>query len=239
MTIRCAWLMIGAVLTCCRPEDPAAFAPPAEVGRLRVINASPDTAQDTLRVRMDARVDGVVIAVNLAYRGAAGYFTALPGARQLLVRRTKDTTVVFLQAPVTVAANTDYTVLATGLAPDLSGLVVTDDNTAPTADDAKLRLINASPTMGGADVYVTSPTANLAVEAPDVPNLVFRAASAYFTLPAGAYRVRFTTPGTQTVLLDVTGTALPALVRGQIRTVVALDRARGGTPLTSVVLADR
>src|SRR5207249_3722180 len=58
------------------------------------------------------------------------------------------------------------------------------------------------------------------------------------TVAAGGapWQVRFTTPGDTTLLL-----AVPALTpaAGQVRTLLALDAASGGTPLTSATLTDR
>jgi hypothetical protein len=139
----------------------------------------------------------------------------------------------------TPAAGVDYTIVATDSQPAVTTLILTDENTAPAGDSAKIRIVQASPGLGPVDVYITAPAADLTTETPDIITFAFQDASAYFTVPIGAQRVRITTAGTKTVLVDVTGAAFPALTRGQIRTVIALDRLRGGAPFTFVVLADR
>jgi hypothetical protein len=226
-------------LVACNKEPHAPYQTGGPTGRFRFVNAAPDTATDTLRVRLDVYLAGQGVATSLAYRGATAYATVLAGTWPLRARKTVDTTVVVIDETFSPAAGVDYTILATDSQPAAATLILTDVNAAPAGDSAKIRLVHASPGLDTVDVYITAPAADLTTETPDVVNFAFQNTSAYFTMPIGTQRVRFTSPGTTTVLLDVTGTAFPALARGQIRTVVALDRSRGGGPFTSVVLTDR
>jgi hypothetical protein len=119
--------------------------------------------------------------------------------------------------------------------------VLTDDNAAPAAGEAKLRVVHAAPSGGPVDVYVTAPdVVDITAVAPTLTTVTFRSASAYLPLAAGARRVRVTGGGTKTVLLDTTApaVALP-LAAGQIRTVLVLDKPGGGQPLQAAVLVDR
>jgi uncharacterized protein DUF4397 len=226
-------VLVALPLAACDAGVEAPLSAPAATGRLRFVNASPDT---TRAKAVNVRIDGVPWVANQAYKAGTGYVLALPGERQVEVRKTTDTTVVVLTQAVTVAANGDYTVLPTGLAPDLTGLVLDDDNVAPPAGNVRIRIVHASPAAGAVDVYVTAPGADLATETPDTTNLGYRSASAYLTLPVGSHRIRWTAPGTITVVGDTT---TAALATGQIRTVALLDRAGGGTPHTYVILSDR
>ncbi|HEV8303966.1 MAG TPA: DUF4397 domain-containing protein [Gemmatimonadales bacterium] len=240
MTPRLAAAVATALaLVACNKEPHAPYQTGGPTGRFRFVNAAPDTASDTLRVRVDVYLAGTGVATNLGYRGATTYATVLAGPWPLRARKTVDTAVVVINETFTAAAGVDYTIFAADTQPAVTTLILTDVNTAPAGDSAKVRIVHASPGLGAVDVYITALGADLAAETPDVANVAFRDASAYFTVPIGAQRVRFTTPGTKTVVLDVTGTAFPALARGQIRTVVALDRLRGGAPFTFVALADR
>lgn len=235
-----AALATAFALGACNEEPHAPYQPGGPFGRFRFVNAAPDTATDTTRTRLDVYLAGTGVATSLAYRGGTPYAPVLEGSWPLRARKTVDTTVTVIDESFTVAASTDYTILATDSQPSISTLTLIDINTAPAGDSARIRVVHASPGLGSVDVYVTDTSAALTAETPDVAAFSFQTASGYLTIPVGMHRVRFTATGTKTpVLLDVTGTALPAFTRGQIRTVVALDRIRGGAPFTAAVLADR
>jgi hypothetical protein len=226
-------LFVALALAACDATSDTGFAPPAQAGRLRVVNASPDTARART---VNARIDGVPLAANLAYKGVTTYALTLAGTRAIAARKTADTSIVVFDTTVTIADATDYSVLVTGTGSDVRALVLADTNAAPPSGSVRIRVLHASPGMGPVDVYVAAPGADLTAETPDATNLAFRAATTYLTLPAGSHEVRFTTTGTKTVVL--TGPTL-ALTGDQIRTVVALDAAGGGMPFTFATLNDR
>lgn len=234
-------LVIAIGVAGCSEEDlPTGVRPNGDAGRVRFVHA----VSDPLRAdRLNATLENVPLGINLAYGAvapalpAAAYYPVYVGSRALAARRTADTVVKVLDQALTIAVGVDYTVLAVGNAAGVQGLVLTDDNSAPTAGNVKVRVVHASPTAGNIDVYVTTPTANLGTATPVATNVAFRSATSYLSLAAGAYRVRVTPTGNRAVVaIDVT---TPALVAGVIRTVLALDRAAGGAPLTAVVLSDR
>ena len=227
----------AASLAGCSEEDiPTGFEPTGPTGRVRFVNAvsTPGRA-------VNARLEGTVFAANLAYGasappGATFYYPVLTGSRKFEIRNTADTSVRVLDQTFTVAENTDYTVLAVGPGNAVTGVVLTDDNTPPAEGQVKVRVVNASPSTPTVDVYITTATQDIATIAPTVAGLAFKSASAYRSMAAGAVRVRFTTAGTKTVVRDV---SIAALTAGAIRTVVLLDAAAGGSPLTSLTMSDR
>lgn len=245
-----ALAMMGAAiaLTACGTDEtgPTGYEPTQPIGRFRFVHAISDTARARA---VNVTVDGVPAAVNIVYAGttptttlpnpgavpATLYYPAYAGNRQLAVRRTADTTVRLLDAAVPIAANTDYTVLAVGSA-TITALVLTDNNAAPAAGNVKIRAVNGATAAGNVDVYVTAPGASIAAIAPTFAGVAPRTAPGYLERAAGAIQVRFTTAGTKTVVRDV---SLGTLAAGAIRTVVLLEAAAGGTPLTSAVLTDR
>jgi hypothetical protein len=95
-------------------------------------------------------------------------------------------------------------------------------------------VINASPTLGSADVYIVTSGTSIAGMTPTVSNLAYQAASGYQSLAAGSYQVVFTPPGQQ---LPVVTTNAQSFASGQVRTVVALDAQGGG--FTTAVLSDK
>jgi hypothetical protein len=236
-----AALVLALPLAGCSEEDlPTGVLPNGETGRVRFVHAVSDPARAD---RLDASLENLPLGINLAYGNvaptlpAAAYYPVYVGSRALAARRTADTSVKVLDQSLTIAAGTDYTVLALGNAAGVQGLVLTDDNTAPTAGNVKVRVVHASASTGAVDIYVTTPTADLSTATAAATNVAFRSPTPYVSLPAGAYRIRVTPAGNRAVVsLDVT---TPALAAGAIRTVLALDRALGGAPVTGVVLSDR
>ena len=235
MRVRTFALVSAAIaLTACGTDEvgPTGFEPNQPTGRIRFVHAISGTTP------VNVTVDGVPLGVNLAYAAAAPapptlYYPAYVGNRQFEVRRTADVSVLLLDADVPVAADADHTVI--GIVPgNPAALVLTDNNTAPAAGNVKIRAVNAA--TGNVDVYVTAPGADISAIAPTFAGVAPRAASGYLERVAGAIQVRFTTAGTKTVVRDV---SLGTLAAGAIRTVVLLEAAAGGPPLTSAVLTDR
>ena len=223
----------AAVAAACGTEDsPAGVEPTEPFGRVRFVNAVPDTSVGPVNVTLE----GVPFAAGLAHGAGSAYQPVHAGPRTLLVRRTADTTRRVLDAAVDVAESAAYTVAAVGRAGAVASLVLTDTVTIQAADSARVRVAHLSPTVGNVDVYLTTTTASIATAAPTIANLGFRAASRYVTVPVGRLRVRVTAAGSKTVAADDT-TATPAL--GSIRTALVLDRNGGGLPPRLAILTDR
>ena len=231
-----------AVGACSTDEvGPTGYDPSQPSGRIRFLHAISDPARASA---VNVTVDGVPLGVSIAYGGtapapaAALYYPAYAGNRQFAVRRTADTSVHLLDAAVAVAANVDHTVLAVG-STTITALVLTDNNTPPTGSNVKVRAVNATTaaaTAASVDVYVTASGADILAIPPTFAALARGAASGYVERAGGNVQVRFTTAGTKTVVRDV---SIASLAAGAIRTVVLLEAAAGGTPLTSAVLTDR
>ena len=111
-------------------------------------------------------------------------------------------------------------------------MVLIDNNGAPSSGNIQMRVINASPTLGTADVYIVASGTSIAGLSPTFSNLAYQSASGYQSLAPGSYQVIFTPPGQQ--FAEITSSA-QSFASGQIRTIVALD-AHGG--FTTAVLSD-
>jgi hypothetical protein len=199
-----------------------------DAARLRVLHGSPNAPA------VDVLVDNSVRLTNVPYRTASGYLDVTAGSRNIKVNATGATTSV-IDANVSLAKDTDTTVIATNVLASIEPLVLTDNNTAPAAGQIKLRLVHAAPGAGNVDIYVTAPDANLATTTPTLSNIPFKGVSSYLSVPAGTYRVRITGAGSKDVAIDSGSLALSV---GQIRTAVALGNPGTGQALTAVVLAD-
>ena len=228
-------------------EDP--LSPSGAQGRIRFVTL----ITDTTRGRVNAILESVPFGVNLTYTqstpatlpapAGALYSAILTGGRTLVLKRTADTNTTVGTFPLTIAESQDITVYAVGGAGGsaITSFVTTDDNTLPTAPQAKLRVVHLSPTAGAVDIFVTAVGADLAAATPTQANVPYRTASSYLTLAAGTYQFRVVPAGTPpanragavVITLNVTLTA------NTIRTVVTADRNIGGAPLQAFVLTDR
>lgn len=132
-------------------------------------------------------VNGNVALCNVKFGEFTEYLNLGPaGAYKIEVLPTGSTTVAITQ-DLTLAAG-DYTVLAVGGAnsQDLALLALPDNNTAPAADRAKVRVIHAAPFAAGAGTAVSIRDENNAVVG-GLGNVSFKTASGYLEVPAGVW----------------------------------------------------
>jgi len=242
--------VVALVAAACGTEDAAdPLSPSGPAGRIRFVNLITDPGRNPV----NAILEGVPFGVNLGYTGStpsslpapstANYSPVLDGPRTILLKKTADTTVTVGTLAVTITANNDYTVFATG---GTAGGAVTafttgDVNTAPAAGQARIRVVNMSPTAGAVDVFITAANANLATATPVATALANRAIFAGASLAPGTYQIRTVPAGTapaaraaavNTTLSDV------VVAAGNGRTVIIADAPAGGAPLRSFLLTD-
>ena len=219
-------LLAAATLTgACSDDDNTG---PDEQARLRVVHASPDAPD------VDVLLDDAEVLSDVPYLAASSYLEAPAGDRNVKVNAAGTTTTV-IDADVSLADGSDYTVIASGLVAAIEPLVLEDDNTAPAAGNVKVRAIHGAPSAPAVDIYVTVPGADLADETPVLTGVEFGDVADYIEAPAGAYQVRVTLAGTKTIVID-SGTL--TLTSGQVRTAIAVDAGGGGGPFDLLVLSD-
>jgi hypothetical protein len=112
-------------------------------------------------------------------------------------------------------------------------VVLTDSNSTPASGDISIRAINASSTLGTADVYVVTSGTDITTVNPTASNVAFPSATSYQAVAAGSYEVIFTQPGQKVPVISSSPTSFSA---GQVRSVVGLDGQSGG--FTTAVLSD-
>lgn len=193
--------------------------------QLRVVQVSPSQSS------VDVLVDGNDIG-SVNYGAAMAYFTVHAGGRHIQIEPTGSAS-PFIDQNLNFASGTNSTMLVTGVAPNVTAITLTDQDTAPSTGDFAVRIVNASPTMGSADVYVVPAGTNISTVGPTVNSLAFQTASPYTSLTAGSYQVYFTTPGFKFSLATPVTTSFTA---GQVRTVVVFDATGGG--YNTLTLAD-
>lgn len=237
-------------LGCGTTTAPDALAPTGPQGRVRLVNV----ITDVTRGRVNASLEGLVFGVDLTYAvsapaslpapSTAPYAPVLAGNRAFVLKRTADTTVTVATLSFALAEGEDRTVYAVGGVGGsaVTGVVTTDVNTVSPATEARVRIVNMSPTAGPVDVFITAVGADLATATPRASNLANQAASAYFALAPGTYQYRAVPAGTAPANrgANVRITLSPfTLAGGTGRTIVAADNNVGGAPLRAFVLTDR
>lgn len=193
------------------------------VANLRVLDAAPTEPQ------LNVLVDGNTINSNLAYTANTGYMSVTAGSRHLQVEPVNSTTPI-VDTTISLGSTTNTTVIVTGIT-TFEGIVLTDQTTVPTSGTAVIRLVNAAPSMGSADVYVVPDGTSIAGTSPLVSGVSFETASTYqpITLPTDVttanYDVYFTEPGTKLALLS---TGPIVVTSGGAMTVVSMNDLSGG-----------
>jgi len=200
--------------------------------QLRVLQASPNEPS------VDTLIDSVSVNTNLGYGANTGYLSVKAGSRHLQIEPSGSSNFIINQT-VSVANSDSYTFIVAGLSPNITGMFLTDNTTAPASGTAMIRVINVAPSMGTADVYIVASGSSLS-GAPTIPSLAFEQASSYqsFTIPTTtgtttttSFEVFFTQPGTTLAFLD---TGPINIASGQNRTVVALNNLAGGIMFTTL-----
>jgi hypothetical protein len=221
------FLLAAAAITTACSDDVDNTGPGGEA-RVRVVHASPDAPD------VDVLVDGAEVLSDVPYLAASDYLDVPEGTRHIKVNAAGTATTV-IDADVPLTDGTDYTVIASGFLASIEPIVLTDDNTAPAAGNARVRAIHGAPSAPAVDIYVTAPGADINTATPLVTNAVFGDVADYVEAPAGSYQVRVTPTGTKTVVID-SGTLV--LEAGQVRTAIAVDATEGGPPFDLLVLED-
>jgi hypothetical protein len=253
MTIKSIGLIAALAFVaaaCGTKEAPGPLDPTGPTGRVRFVNLINDPA----RIPVNAILEGLPFGVNLGYGATtpatlpspsnATYSAILTGARNLVLKKTADTTVVVATINVLIAENTDYTVYATGGAggAPVTVFTVIDPNPVPTTSQVEVRIVNYSPASGAIDVFITAPNADLSTATPTVTSPGAPDPLHFLVLAPGTYQVRAVPAGTApaarstSVVLTLNNVVLTG---GTGRTIVIADRAAGGAPITGFVLTDR
>jgi hypothetical protein len=144
---------------------------------------------------------GNTISNGLPFEGLLPYQSVTEGTQELKVSVAgSNTTLIDTTYPLTGLQS--YTVLLFG--PSTSGVQVLlpDQVAEPGGGTFNLRITNAATGTSALDVYLTAPGAPLDTVTPALANLAYPATSAFLSLPAGTYQIRFTTQGSKNVIYD-------------------------------------
>ncbi|MFZ5918919.1 MAG: DUF4397 domain-containing protein [Chloroflexota bacterium] len=213
-------LLISTILVLSLVTATAALA--AGEPRVRVVHASPDAPA------VDVWVEGSIAFSNAPFKGITDYASLAPGTFNVKVVPTGATEPVVIDADLTLAANTDYTVVAVGKLADIEPLVLVDNNSAPAAGKAHVRFVHASPDAPAVDIAVAGGPVLFA-------NVPFKGVGDYLPVDAGTYDLEARLAGTSTVALSVPGVKLE---EGTVYTIFAMGLAGGEPALQAVPSVD-
>jgi len=200
--------------------------------QVRALEASPNEAT-TLNVVLN----GTTLFSNLALGTPTAYSTVTSGASTLVVEPSNSSTASISQT-ITLSSGIHYTLITANYAANLTPMLLTDDTTAPSSGDFKIRIANAAVEAGSVDVYILPPGSSNPSGGgvtPTVSALGFTSSSVYQSLAAGSYTIIVTPAGFPVVQYINTGSSLN-FTAGQNRTFVILPTASGS--ITSLTLND-
>ena len=188
-------LVLGLGALACLALATPAFAQDGQA-QVRVAHLAPDAPN------VDVYVNGEPVPAlqNVPYTTVSSYLPLPAGTQQVTVYAAGDTSSPVIDTPMDLTAGYAYTVAAVGLVADgsLTAQVYQDDLRAPSAGNAKLRVVHASPDAGPVDVVPRG-------GAPLVEGLTFPDASPYAEVPAGTYTLDVNPAGTTDTVLTVPG----------------------------------
>jgi hypothetical protein len=143
-------------------------------------------------------VDGVLTLANVPFAGVSNYEKVIAGSRTISIQSSATLGANLLTLVPNLDPATDTSIVVSGPAGALQGLVLTDNNLPSAAGRARVRFVNASPDLASADVYVNFVRLFSGVTA--------NSASPYAELVADATGTAFE------VDFNVAGTTNPALM---------------------------
>jgi len=124
---------------------------PDPEGCLRVAHMSPNAPN------VDVYLNGDAVLENIPFGAVSDYLTVPAAEHEVEITAAGDPDTSVFSGPVTVAADTDYTVAAIGELGDdadqpFEPLVLEDDNSGVGDDQSRLRVVHASPDAPAVDV---------------------------------------------------------------------------------------
>jgi hypothetical protein len=187
---------------------------------VNVVHASPDAPA------VDVWVDGEPALVGLTFGTYSGWVNLPAGEHQIQVApagTAADQAVI--DAELTLEEGAAYEIAAGGLVADISAEVNQINLSDLGDDEARIRVVHASPDAPAVDVAVTGGDVL-------VPDLEFPDASGFLTVPAGSYDLEVRPAGTTDVALPLPGVVLDP---GLVYSVYAIGQLADGSLTVLVV----
>ncbi len=182
--------------------------------RVRVVHASPDAPA------VDVWVNGTRAFTSVAFNQVTGYAALPAGTYNVKVEPAgaNGAGPFVVDANLTLAGATDYSVVATDNLSELTPVVLVDDNASPAAGSARIRFFHGSPDAPPVDVALQGGAVLFA-------NVAFQQAGEAIEVPAGSYDLEARLAGTATAVLKLWDVAVEA---GKTYTVFATGEVADG-----------
>lgn len=210
--------LLTTLLACSSSDDPVAPAP----AKVRVLHGSADAPN------VDVRLNGTVVASNVAFKGATPFLSVNPGRADLKIN-VAGTTTTALAATPDFESGKYYTVMAVDQVSAIKPLLIAEEATGPAAGNLRVRVVHAAPQAPRVDVYVTSPATTLEASTPTLSDVPFQGVSNALEIPAATYRIRITGTGSKSPVYDSGSVPLAA---GADLVLTALPESQGASAVT-------
>lgn len=221
----------------------AAPASAADTAMVRVLHASPDAPAVDVQLD-DAPVEALT---NVPFGTISDYLDIPAGDHNVKVFATGTTTDPVIDADVTVAAGSMYTIAATDAVASITAQVLEDDPSA-SCTTAQVRVVHFSADAPAVDIAPAGASADDAL----IQDLAYPDATDYIDLPADTYDLEVRPAGDTAVALDLPGVTIedcnaysvfaigsaasPAVGDNALQAVVAVDQTvRPTTPATDTL----
>lgn len=182
LKIAATGVALMAVAAACDDDDKGMASNEAQ-SAVRVIHTSYDAPA------VDVAVDGSVAISDLAYGEPSGYASLPSGTRAVAVTPAGATSPVVISANLTLDPNTSYTVYAVDELSSIEPIVSVDDR-APVANQAKVRFVHASPDAPAVDIRLNSGSGPVVFG-----NQAFKGITDYAQVAGGSYTFVVTPAG--------------------------------------------
>ena len=182
-----------------------------------MVNAMPDEGS------LDLLIDTKSAATGVGYGTSSAYNSVATGSRHFQIEPTGLTNILIDRTDS--IGSGDLTLLSLNFSFDPSSVLLTDDNSAPTSGNFKLRVVDAAPGLNPQDVYIVPDGSDIGSVDPTFSGMTLGSASTYDVLAPGDYNVIFTDVGQKFFNLN---TGKLTFAAGQIRTVLVLNNTSGG-----------
>ncbi len=179
----------GTPLNAIFSDDGTAGWTPGEA-RVRVLHASPDAPA------VDIWINGAKTIIKLEFEELTDFLSVPPATYQVHVVPSGATEPVVIAADLPLAADTDYTVIATGELASITPVVLTGPSGAPAAGTAWVRFFHGSPDAPAVDITLPDGTVLMG-------DVAFQEVSDYVPVAAGTYDLQARLAGTSTVALEI------------------------------------
>lgn len=181
-------MLTAVVLVMAAALLPQSSAAQTGNARVRVMHASPNAPA------VDVYVNGNKTLSNVPFFALSNYLSVPAGSYRIQVTPADAAaSSAVIDATLSFAAGRDYTVAAVNTVDKIEAIVLNDDNSAPSAGRARVRVLHASPDAPAVDIKPAG-TTTAAISGAAFKN------SAYIEVPKGIYNFDITPAGSSTAV---------------------------------------